>query len=191
MNINRNVSVAIVIVACVLSSIVFISTIRAQVGGDLRNVTLDIGKIDKEDLALSPEVDDKGNIVVTGGVTVKEGDKVSFDALGVLKTNTAGYWIGEAGNTYFVKLRDADNFCIAFGKAKDAVRWNKSRNLIVGQENFLEIKMRFEPNAIWHPIIKREIKNGIFYLTTDDERSFKVFRFSNDMSAVIEEEKKR
>jgi len=74
---------------------------------------------------------------------------------------------------------------------KDVVRWDKSRNLTVGKENFLEIKMKFEPNATWHVITKREIKNDSLRLITDDGRSFKVFRFSNDMSAVIEEEKRK
>jgi len=163
----------------------------AQVGGDLRNVTLNIGKMEKSDLALTPQVDDDGNVVVTGGVTVKEGDKVSFNYKGTLETATAGFWIGETGKTYFVEFRDTDDFCIAYGKVKGEVRWDKSRKLTVGKDNFLELKMRFEPNATWHPITKTEIVTDGLRLTTNDGRSFKVFRFSSDISAVIEEEKRK
>lgn len=163
----------------------------AQIGGDLRNVTLEIGKMEKPDLALSPQVDDDGNVVVTGGVTVKEGDKVSFNYKGTLATPTAGYWIGEKGKTYFVEFRDTNDLCIAYGKVKGEVRWDKSRKLTFGKDNFLELKMSFEPNATYHPITKTIIVTDGLRIMTDDGRSFKVFRFSSDISAVIKEEKRK
>jgi hypothetical protein len=187
---RKNTSLIIIVLTVIVTWSIH-GQLTAQVAGDLRNVTLDIGKLESSDLALSPQVDDDGNVVVTGGVTVKEGDKVSFNYKATLVTDTAGFWIEATGKTYFCEFRDKNDLCIGYGKVKGDVRWDKTRKLTSGKDSFVEIKMRFEKNAVYHPVTKAEIKPNGLILKTHDGRSFRISKFSSDVSAVLEEQKKK
>lgn len=92
------------VIATVLFYCLFSGIAKAQVSlsGDFRNKTLNFGKGVQGDEMLTVQID-QGQAQATGGVTVTEGDKVSFDSHGG-QTNTPGYWKGENNKTYRILL---------------------------------------------------------------------------------------
>ena len=86
-------------IAAVVSGI---ASAQISLSGNFANKTLNIGKgMNKVMLTV---LTDHGQAQATGGVTVKEGDKVSFDSRGGL-IDTAGFWEGASQKVYRVLLR--------------------------------------------------------------------------------------
>jgi len=162
------------------------SETQAQfLGGDFRNTTLNIGEGMGGDVALNVQTGDDGKPQVTGGVTVKPGDKVSFDERGVLKTQTAGFWKGEAGKKYRVLFRDTKGDKFAIVELQGEVRWNSDRNVSKGSENLLQIMTVAAPDK-WEKITKTDITDGKLRLVTQSGVSFVVYSLSCDFSGTIE-----
>lgn len=164
---------------------VFATTAHAQLlGGDFRNTTLNMGKGMGGDLPLNVQTD-QGKPQATGGVTVKEGDKVSFDYRGTLETKTAGFWRGEKDKTYRVLLRNADGKGVAIVEMQGLVRWNTDRNVTVGEDNFLKITIDSDGEKFVQ-ITAREIKDGRLHIVAADGSRHTIYNLSCDFSASIE-----
>lgn len=156
--------------------------------GDFRNVTINIpvgrvpfGKYD--DVNLAAQNDGSHQEQAIGGITVKAGDKVSFDARGVLSTNTAGFWRG-TGGSYRIALyppSPLQQSATAFIEVSGAVRWGEDRN-VQGYGDFLSFSGR--TNQIL-PIAKSEINSGALIITTGDGAKYKIYALSPFFTATI------
>jgi hypothetical protein len=176
---------AIVILGCGFS----FGSACAQLSGDFRNTTLNIGKGMSGDVPLNVQNDGQGQPQATGGVTVKEGDKVSFDAHGSLATKTAGFWKGTNGKTYRIALNaprsstTAQQQVVALIEIDGTVRWNAERNVVEGQDSLRAIATA---NDHFLPIAKREIKGGTLFVSAADGVRYKIYGLSSDFTATVE-----
>jgi len=158
------------------------SLIFAQISGDLRNTTFSIDTTMHGDMPTNIMNYEEGNIL--GGITVKGGEKVSFDEYGSLKTNISGFWKPESDIPFWAVFRDSRGDDYALIEIKGTIRWNDKRNLIEGKENFLRIVTRFNKEKYIN-ISKRTFKNGFLKITTEEGKSFLLKKFSPDFTGLI------
>ena len=158
--------------------------VHAGLSGDFRNMTLDIGEGLNGDLALNVQTDEQGQTQATGGVTVKKGEKVSFDYRGSLKTQTAGFWRGEKDRRFKVLFRDPEGNRFAIVELQGQVRWNPERDVTEGKDNFLRIASMNAPDKFLE-ITNRGIMDGRLTLSANDGSLFTVYDLSCDFSGTI------
>jgi len=156
----------------------------AQIGGDFRNTTLNIGKGMDGDVSLFVQTDNQGMKLMVGGVTVVEGDKVSFDIRARLATDTAGFWKAQEGNNYKVLFWNEKGEKSAIIEIRGLVRWDKTRNVTQGAENFLRIETLNDPGK-YIKITNQEFVNGRLILTTEEGGRFSIYNLSPDPSGTI------
>jgi len=158
------------------------ATARSQVlGGDFRNTTINIANGLNGDVALNVQTGRDGNATVKGGVTVKAGDKVSFDNQGRLKTDTAGFWKGEKDAKYKVLFRGQDGKPLLIVELRGEVRWDSSRNISAGADNFLRVATTDDK---FIEISDRDLKTGQLVVSTKDGSKFKLYGLSCDFTGV-------
>ena len=185
----RIIGCALVIFAALISITAPIASAQF-LGGDFRNTTLNIGEGMGGDIALNVQTDAQGNQLATGGVTVKQGDEVSFDYRGSLKTATAGFWNGKEGKTFTVLFRDQEGNKFAIIALKGEVRWNTDRNVSTGKDNFLKITTKTASDKELK-IVQRELVDGKLQITAEDGVKYIIYSLSCDFTGTIEKVEKK
>ncbi len=163
---------------------------HAQLSGDLRNLTIDISKMigEIDEFATSAQTDEKGSICASGGITVKEEEKVtkvSFDHNSFLITDVSGFWKGREGQSYRVSFFGKKGKINALVELEGIVRWNKQRKITEGLNCFEKI-MTSEEEGKWYSITKRVIKNGNLLVTSAKGETFILSNYSPEFKGSIE-----
>ena len=110
---------------------------------------------------------------------------------GRLTTSTAGFWKGcesKGIQNRHLPARpgslSSEQSPWVFIEVRGLVRWNKDRNIIDGKENFIKISNIHSNNTL--AITKREIKEGVLFVSSEDGTNYKIYGLSPNFTATME-----
>jgi hypothetical protein len=157
---------------------------KFQLSQDMRNTTLNIDNKMKGDIDLHVQIDiDKP--CGFGGITVKGGERVSFDKNGFLTTDTPGFWRVEKGKSPNGLFKSIDGKNYALIKLKGNIRWDNNKNLTDGQESFFEIST-IENKDKFYKIVDSKYRKERLIIITEKNEKYILYNFSPLLIGTIE-----
>ncbi len=111
------------------------------------------------DLTIQTQVREGTGPTADGGVMLKEGESLRFDAKGSLMMKTAGFWKGLPDKLYTVSFQDKKGDIVVVVEFQGTVKWDQDGKITETSKDFLPKKIKTRKHSDdWIEITNFELK---------------------------------